>query len=182
LLNNLVKNFPVLSSFDFPWKTDLFSIQPELRRRIYMKISSFKNIKYSNLENFHDPKFQHLLKIKDETVKTTWNSLNITIQRLNSVFCIEYCFCGLSYDFEKKETHLQLHRTGPNWKETDGINSAQSSVKSHPFWITLYVKFKRNSRLDNSRTSYILYLFGAYMQSAVLLLMYNGSVHEGNWI
>ena len=115
-------------------------------------------------------------------MKTTWNSLNITIQRLNSVFCIEYCFCGLSYDFEKKETHLQLHRTGPNWKETDGINSAQSSVKSHPFWITLYVKFKRNSRLDNSRTSYILYLFGAYMQSAVLLLMYNGSVHEGNWI
>ena len=35
------------------------------------------------------------------------------------------------------------------YKETDSINSLQSSPKSHPMWVTLYLSEKRKTRIKS---------------------------------
>ena len=37
----------------------------------------------------------------------------------------------------KKEVYIVTGK--PEFKETDSINSVQSSLKSHPVWVTLYI-------------------------------------------
>ena len=44
-------------------------------------------------------------------------------------------FNSLFNNFKKKKTVAGNHE----YRETDGINSEQSSLKSHSLWVTLYV-------------------------------------------
>ena len=62
--------------------------------------------------------------VKDEIVKTTWNSWNLTIPRLDSVLCLEYILFPAYSMFRKRKKN--------------SMNSLHSSLKSHPLWITLY--------------------------------------------
>ena len=50
-------------------------------------------------------------------------------------FKVKYWFY-MTYLIIWKETSLQLQKN-PEYKETDSINSVQSSVKFHSLWITL---------------------------------------------
>ena len=73
------------------------------------------------------------LPTKDETVKTTLNSLNMIITWRNEVFCFENSMFNAFFDyFAKKERTLLLGNR-------QFINSVQPSLKSHLFWVTLYM-------------------------------------------
>ena len=44
-----------------------------------------------------------------------------------------------------------------NYKETDSINSVQSSLKSHPLWVTLYIfrEYRGTHKLWDEKTKLV---------------------------
>ena len=59
-------------------------------------------------------------------------------------------FNGVFNDLAKQETK-QPHAGNHEYKETDSKNSVQSSLKSHPFWLTLYLSLNLHLLKFNQR-------------------------------
>ena len=76
--------------------------------------------------------------VKDEIVKTTWNSWNLTIPRLDSVLCLEYILFPAYSMFRKRKKKVFNCRESNIKEKKNSMNSLHSSLKSHPLWITLY--------------------------------------------
>ena len=72
-----------------------------------------------------------VLPKKDETVKTIWNFWSLTILVL---------LWFIQWSGKKKQVYGC--REYKEYKETNSKHSVQSSLKSHPLWITLYTYIK----------------------------------------
>ena len=78
------------------------------------------------------------LPTKNETVWTAQNTKNVTIwSYFLFVSAFNWAFYWLSKWLSTEISQFRPTRN-PECKKTDSTNSVQSSLKSHPLWVTLY--------------------------------------------
>ena len=65
--------------------------------------------------------------VQDDIVKTTWNSWNLTIPRLESVLCLEHILFPAYSMIRKREKKVSSCRE-PYIKEKNSMNSVRSSL------------------------------------------------------
>ena len=87
--------------------------------------------------------------MKDETVKTTQNSSNITIPSLNKSSALN-AVCSFINNLAK--TEISLVGGNHEYMETDVKISVQSSLKPHIMWVTLYLNTLIKKWLDRFTT------------------------------
>ena len=78
------------------------------------------------------------LPSKDDIVKTTWNSLNMTFQSRIKSTALNIVLYNLLIDMANKETDVKLQ--GFMNIRKDSISFVQSSLKSHLWLVNLYLR------------------------------------------
>ena len=76
------------------------------------------------------------LPTMNETVKTTGKSQDITISTMNWIFCLDFSLLR-AYLMLWQRANLFTMAGSYIYQETDSMNFVQSSLKSHPLWVTL---------------------------------------------